>query len=64
MYFSPVTYNVYIKIYINYHLLFLKMLPNEDLRILKECVSIRDKLLQKKYEEHKVKENVFKSFKT
>ncbi|XP_072534206.1 steroid 17-alpha-hydroxylase/17,20 lyase [Salminus brasiliensis] len=31
----------------------LQMFPNEDLRILKQCVSIRDKLLQKKYEEHK-----------
>ncbi|KAA8579026.1 hypothetical protein FQN60_010626 [Etheostoma spectabile] len=28
--------------------------PNADLRLLKHCVSIRDRLLQKKYEEHKV----------
>ncbi|XP_010783479.1 steroid 17-alpha-hydroxylase/17,20 lyase, partial [Notothenia coriiceps] len=27
--------------------------PNADLRLLKLCVSIRDKLLQKKYDEHK-----------
>uniref|UniRef100_A0A8C4E9U6 Cytochrome P450 1A1 n=1 Tax=Dicentrarchus labrax TaxID=13489 RepID=A0A8C4E9U6_DICLA len=31
----------------------LQMFPNADLRLLKECVSIRDKLLQKQYEEHK-----------
>ncbi|XP_026795071.3 steroid 17-alpha-hydroxylase/17,20 lyase isoform X1 [Pangasianodon hypophthalmus] len=31
----------------------LQFFPNEDLRILKCCVSIRDKLLQKKYDEHK-----------
>uniref|UniRef100_A0A4W4DQ95 Uncharacterized protein n=1 Tax=Electrophorus electricus TaxID=8005 RepID=A0A4W4DQ95_ELEEL len=31
----------------------LQMFPNEELRLLKQCVSIRDKLLQKKYEEHK-----------
>ncbi|XP_055758169.1 steroid 17-alpha-hydroxylase/17,20 lyase isoform X2 [Salvelinus fontinalis] len=31
----------------------LQVFPNADLRILKQCVSIRDKLLQKKYEEHK-----------
>ncbi|XP_030628292.1 steroid 17-alpha-hydroxylase/17,20 lyase [Chanos chanos] len=31
----------------------LQIFPNEDLRILKQCVSIRDRLLQKKYEEHK-----------
>ncbi|KPP74928.1 P450c17-like [Scleropages formosus] len=27
--------------------------PNEDLRILKQCVAVRDDLLQKKYDEHK-----------
>ncbi|KAM9395017.1 steroid 17-alpha-hydroxylase/17,20 lyase isoform 2-T2 [Salvelinus alpinus] len=32
----------------------LQVFPNADLRILKQCVSIRDKLLQKKYEEHKL----------
>ncbi|XP_066534829.1 steroid 17-alpha-hydroxylase/17,20 lyase [Hoplias malabaricus] len=32
----------------------LQLFPNEDLRILKHCVSMRDKLLKKKYEEHKV----------
>ncbi|XP_062850878.1 steroid 17-alpha-hydroxylase/17,20 lyase [Trichomycterus rosablanca] len=31
----------------------LQWFPNEDLKILKRCVAIRDKLLQKKYEEHK-----------
>ncbi|XP_076830022.1 steroid 17-alpha-hydroxylase/17,20 lyase [Brachyhypopomus gauderio] len=31
----------------------LQMFPNEELRLLKQCVSIRDQLLQKKYEEHK-----------
>uniref|UniRef100_A0A4W5RD00 Cytochrome P450, family 17, subfamily A, polypeptide 1 n=1 Tax=Hucho hucho TaxID=62062 RepID=A0A4W5RD00_9TELE len=31
----------------------LQVFPNADLRLLKQCVSIRDKLLQKKYEEHK-----------
>ncbi|KAM9848084.1 steroid 17-alpha-hydroxylase/17,20 lyase [Aulostomus maculatus] len=31
----------------------LKILPNADLCRLKQCVSIRDKLLQKKYDEHK-----------
>ncbi|XP_036402384.1 steroid 17-alpha-hydroxylase/17,20 lyase [Megalops cyprinoides] len=31
----------------------LQIFPNEDLRILKQCVSIRDSLLQKKYDEHK-----------
>ncbi|KAK5881829.1 hypothetical protein CesoFtcFv8_020474 [Champsocephalus esox] len=31
----------------------LQMFPNADLRLLKQCVSIRDKLLQKKYDEHK-----------
>ncbi|KAK7877573.1 hypothetical protein WMY93_031730 [Mugilogobius chulae] len=29
------------------------MFPNKDLQLLKHCVSIRDQLLQKKYEEHK-----------
>ncbi|RXN23406.1 steroid 17-alpha-hydroxylase 17,20 lyase-like protein [Labeo rohita] len=32
----------------------LQIFPNKDLKILRQCVSIRDKLLQKKYEEHKV----------
>ncbi|XP_037554276.1 steroid 17-alpha-hydroxylase/17,20 lyase [Nematolebias whitei] len=32
----------------------LQIFPNADLRLLKQCVGIRDKLLQKKYEEHKV----------
>ncbi|XP_062319667.1 steroid 17-alpha-hydroxylase/17,20 lyase isoform X1 [Osmerus eperlanus] len=32
----------------------LQMFPNADLRLLKRCVSIRDSLLQKKYDEHKV----------
>uniref|UniRef100_A0AAY4DJ54 Uncharacterized protein n=1 Tax=Denticeps clupeoides TaxID=299321 RepID=A0AAY4DJ54_9TELE len=31
----------------------LQIFPNEDLRILKECVSVRDKLLETKYREHK-----------
>nr|QLC36640.1 cytochrome P450 17A1 [Kryptolebias hermaphroditus] len=31
----------------------LQIFPNADLRLLKQCVAIRDKLLQKKYEEHK-----------
>ncbi|XP_062375337.1 steroid 17-alpha-hydroxylase/17,20 lyase [Sardina pilchardus] len=31
----------------------LQIFPNKDLKILRDCVSIRDKLLQKKYEEHK-----------
>ncbi|XP_019737776.1 steroid 17-alpha-hydroxylase/17,20 lyase [Hippocampus comes] len=31
----------------------LQVLPNADLRLLKQCVSVRDKLLHKKYEEHK-----------
>ncbi|KAG7513146.1 steroid 17-alpha-hydroxylase/17,20 lyase [Solea senegalensis] len=31
----------------------LQMFPSADLRLLKHCVSIRDKLLQKKYDEHK-----------
>ncbi|KAI3363088.1 hypothetical protein L3Q82_011530, partial [Scortum barcoo] len=31
----------------------LQIFPNADLRLLKECVSIRDKLLQKEYDEHK-----------
>ncbi|XP_033956842.1 steroid 17-alpha-hydroxylase/17,20 lyase [Pseudochaenichthys georgianus] len=31
----------------------LQIFPNADLRLLKQCVSIRDKLLQKKYDEHK-----------
>ncbi|XP_055027258.2 steroid 17-alpha-hydroxylase/17,20 lyase [Misgurnus anguillicaudatus] len=32
----------------------LQMFPNKDLRILRQCVSIRDKLLKRKYEEHKL----------
>uniref|UniRef100_A0A672NRG5 Cytochrome P450 family 17 subfamily A member 1 n=1 Tax=Sinocyclocheilus grahami TaxID=75366 RepID=A0A672NRG5_SINGR len=32
----------------------LQIFPNKDLKILRQCVSVRDKLLQKKYEEHKV----------
>ncbi|XDV50373.1 hypothetical protein PO909_019443 [Leuciscus waleckii] len=32
----------------------LQIFPNKELRILRQCVSIRDNLLQKKYEEHKV----------
>ncbi|KAL4639974.1 steroid 17-alpha-hydroxylase/17,20 lyase [Arapaima gigas] len=35
----------------------LQIFPNEDLRILKQCVSVRDKLLQKKYDEHKAEYN-------
>ncbi|XP_054886247.1 steroid 17-alpha-hydroxylase/17,20 lyase [Poeciliopsis prolifica] len=31
----------------------LQIFPNADLRLLKHCVSVRDKLLQKKYDEHK-----------
>ncbi|XP_013860496.1 steroid 17-alpha-hydroxylase/17,20 lyase [Austrofundulus limnaeus] len=31
----------------------LQIFPNADLRLLKQCVAIRDRLLQKKYEEHK-----------
>ncbi|XP_058506727.1 steroid 17-alpha-hydroxylase/17,20 lyase [Solea solea] len=31
----------------------LQIFPSADLRLLKHCVSIRDKLLQKKYDEHK-----------
>lgn len=31
----------------------LQMFPNADLQLLKQCVHIRDQLLQKKYEEHK-----------
>ncbi|KAJ8402739.1 hypothetical protein AAFF_G00364110 [Aldrovandia affinis] len=31
----------------------LQIFPNEDLRILKQCVTVRDSLLQKKYDEHK-----------
>ncbi|XP_040905588.1 steroid 17-alpha-hydroxylase/17,20 lyase [Toxotes jaculatrix] len=31
----------------------LQIFPSADLRLLKQCVSIRDKLLQKKYDEHK-----------
>lgn len=31
-----------------------QIFPNADLRLLKHCVSVRDKLLQKKFDEHKV----------
>ncbi|XP_029376383.1 steroid 17-alpha-hydroxylase/17,20 lyase [Echeneis naucrates] len=31
----------------------LQVFPNADLRLLKWCVSVRDKLLQQKYDEHK-----------
>ncbi|XP_044069009.1 steroid 17-alpha-hydroxylase/17,20 lyase [Siniperca chuatsi] len=31
----------------------LQIFPNADLRLLKQCVSIRDRLLQKQYDEHK-----------
>ncbi|KAJ8248144.1 hypothetical protein GJAV_G00238810 [Gymnothorax javanicus] len=31
----------------------LQIFPNKDLKILRQCVTIRDKLLQKKYDEHK-----------
>ncbi|KAM6965445.1 steroid 17-alpha-hydroxylase/17,20 lyase [Aplochiton taeniatus] len=31
----------------------LQIFPNSDLRLLKHCVSLRDSLLQKKYDEHK-----------
>ncbi|XP_037126753.1 steroid 17-alpha-hydroxylase/17,20 lyase isoform X2 [Syngnathus acus] len=31
----------------------LQLFPNADLRLLKQCVSTRDKLLHQKYEEHK-----------
>ncbi|XP_034040567.1 steroid 17-alpha-hydroxylase/17,20 lyase [Thalassophryne amazonica] len=31
----------------------LQIFPNADLRLLKHCVSIRDQLLQRKYDEHK-----------
>lgn len=31
-----------------------QIFPNADLRLLKHCVSLRDKLLQKKFDEHKV----------
>lgn len=33
---------------------FSQIFPNADLCLLKQCVSVRDKLLQKKYDEHKV----------
>ncbi len=56
---------IYIKYLYNYFCLMLwiliayilfssKIFPNKDLKILRQCVSIRDKLLQRKYEEHKV----------
>ncbi|TWW78059.1 steroid 17-alpha-hydroxylase/17,20 lyase [Takifugu flavidus] len=31
----------------------LQIFPNADLRLLKRCVSVRDKLLQKEYDKHK-----------
>ncbi|XP_072247608.1 steroid 17-alpha-hydroxylase/17,20 lyase-like isoform X1 [Leuresthes tenuis] len=31
----------------------IQIFPNADLHLLRQCVAIRDKLLQKKYEEHK-----------
>ncbi|XP_067909489.1 steroid 17-alpha-hydroxylase/17,20 lyase [Heterodontus francisci] len=31
----------------------LQLFPNEDLQTLKKCIAVRDKLLQKKFEEHK-----------
>ncbi|XP_070833582.1 steroid 17-alpha-hydroxylase/17,20 lyase isoform X1 [Chaetodon trifascialis] len=31
----------------------LQLFPNADLRLLKQCVSTRDKLLQKEYDQHK-----------
>ena len=31
-----------------------QIFPNADLRLLKQCVSEREKLLQKEYEKHKV----------
>ncbi|XP_070696641.1 steroid 17-alpha-hydroxylase/17,20 lyase [Pempheris klunzingeri] len=31
----------------------LQIFPNADLRLLRQCVSVRDKLLQKEYDEHK-----------
>lgn len=33
----------------------LQIFPNADLRLLKHCVSVRDRLLQKQYEQHKVR---------
>ncbi|MBN3321572.1 CP17A lyase, partial [Atractosteus spatula] len=35
----------------------LQIFPNEDLKILKQCIAVRDDLLQKKYDEHKVDYN-------
>lgn len=32
-----------------------QIFPNADLRLLKQCVSVRDKLLQKEYDKHKVR---------
>lgn len=52
------SYNtLHIRIPTNQSLFSVQLFPNEDLRILRRCVSIRDKLLQKKYDEHKVKYN-------
>ena len=31
-----------------------QVFPNADLSLLKHCVSLRDKLLQKQYDKHKV----------
>ncbi|XP_061692190.1 steroid 17-alpha-hydroxylase/17,20 lyase isoform X5 [Syngnathoides biaculeatus] len=36
----------------------LQVFPNADLHLLKQCVSIRDTVLQKKYEEHKVQKRI------
>ncbi|XP_069045260.1 steroid 17-alpha-hydroxylase/17,20 lyase-like [Lepisosteus oculatus] len=35
----------------------LQIFPNEDLKILKQCIAVRDGLLQKKYDEHKASYN-------
>ncbi|XP_069045258.1 steroid 17-alpha-hydroxylase/17,20 lyase-like isoform X2 [Lepisosteus oculatus] len=35
----------------------LQIFPNEDLKILKQCIAVRDDLLQKKYDEHKASYN-------
>lgn len=32
-----------------------QIFPNADLRLLKGCVSVRDKLLQKEYDKHKAR---------
>lgn len=38
----------------NFLLSLSQILPNADLRLLKQCVSVRDKLLQKEFDKHKV----------